>query len=42
VGLLELHLHPPPHILYWVEIMAVALADLLVCESNVLTYSCAK
>jgi hypothetical protein len=28
VGLLELHFHPPPHILHWVEIRAVALADL--------------
>ncbi len=37
VGLLQLHLHPPPHILYWVEVRAVALADWLVCESNALT-----
>jgi hypothetical protein len=42
VGLLQLHLHPPPHFLYWAEIRAVDLADLLVCESNVLTCSCAK
>jgi hypothetical protein len=42
VRLLELHLHPLPHILYWVEIRAVALADWLVCESDAFTYSCTK
>jgi hypothetical protein len=34
--------NPPPHILYQVEIRAVALADWLVCESDALTFSCDK
>jgi hypothetical protein len=42
VRLLQLHLHPAPHILYRVEIRGVALADWLVCESDALNYNYAK